>query len=97
MTRKMQNPEKWIGKAAPHNLEYLHHDVMVCGDCQTFDWGMQMQSFCYPNSQADLDLQKKLGVEEALVYCLDCLETIDAEADRVDPGWRNRHQLQEQE
>lgn len=94
MNRQMQNPEKWIGKSRQVNLDHEHCDeIVVCENCQRYEWSLRAHALLYPDTQADLDLQKAVGAEEAMVFCPPCLSEVEADADRIDPQWRARHEL----
>jgi len=39
-------------------------------------------------------LQEALGVEEAQAFCEACLAEIEADAERIEPGWYERYMSQ---
>ena len=97
--RKMRNPEAWIGKRLPWDMDmdehWNHYDK--CDDCQCVWWVIDqahtpgLHEFIYPMCEADWVLQDKLHVEEAETFCPYCIEQIQEEADKIDPNWRERH------
>lgn len=92
--RQMRNPEAWIGKRAEHlNYDRFLADYDKCDDCGHFHKVEDMHALLYPMTQADMKLQRAVGVEEAQTFCPDCLGWIEDGADGIDPGWRRRHFL----
>jgi len=91
--RKMQNPEKWIGRREPANLEWEHHwwAISKCDNCQCFYRPDDLYALLSPQSETDWVLQEMIGVEEAQSFCPACLSEIEAKADEIDPDWRVRH------
>lgn len=92
--RQMRNPEAWIGKKAEHlNYDRFLSDYDKCDDCQKFFKAEDMHALLYPMTDADIKLQRAVGVEEAQTFCPDCLGWIMDDADEMDPEWRKRHFL----
>ena len=95
--RVMRNPQKWIGKKIPRDMEYDWKEHDKCDDCQClwFVYGENgnqgLHQLLDPRSEQDFELQEKLGIEEAQSFCPTCLEAIENEADEIDRNWRERH------
>lgn len=99
--RQMRNPEKWIGKLVPGDMELVQtigngRELIMydtCDNCQAFHRLNNLHALLWPMSEADWKLQKALHVEEAQGFCPDCLGWFETEADKLDPEWRMRQGL----
>lgn len=90
--RIMRNPELWIGRRIPSDIDDDRWwDYGTCDDCGRFYHLDGMHALLWPMSEADWLLQKAVGVEEAMSFCPDCLAQIQEDADEIDPEWRVRH------
>lgn len=90
--RKMRNPDLWIGRRIPHDMDANHlWDFSTCDNCGGFYRADDLHALLWPESAADWLLQELVGVEEAQGFCPDCLEAIQEEADEIDSEWRERH------
>lgn len=95
-TRKMRNPEAWVGKTLPKNLDCssIFHGVAkydLCDNCQRLFRVDDLHALVQPICESDWAIQEACRVEEAMGFCPDCLEEIEDQADRIDPEWRNKH------
>ena len=90
--KKMQNPEAWIGKRIPRNIDANQIDLEYdfCDNCQKLYRATELHALLYPQTKADWGLQQKLHVEEAQGFCPDCLNEIEMAADKIDPNWHKR-------
>ena len=93
--RKMQDPTAWIGRRLPCSLDARRWwDYDTCDNCGAFYHYDDLRSFISPQSEADWALQEALGVEEAQAFCEACLAEIEADAERIEPGWYERYMSQ---
>lgn len=93
--RRMRQPELWIGRRIPTDLDYEYSmwiwmEYDKCDDCQCFYSWNDLHALLWPMSEADWKLQERVHVEEAESFCPACLRQIKMEADAVDPEWRER-------
>ena len=92
--RAMQNPQSWIGKVIPADIdpESINMHFCECDRCnKAFANIHDLQGLMSPewNQRWAWELLRGLGYDAAEMFCDDCYAELDRQAEKIIPNWHH--------